>query len=60
MHAHGVDVLDEADGDHLVLGVADDLQLQLFPAQHRFLDEDLVDQAGAMPALATVRNSSML
>ena len=41
VHAHGVDVLDEADGDHLVLGVADDLQLQLLPAQHRLLDQDL-------------------
>ena len=50
MHAHGVDVLDEADGDHLVLGVADDLELQLLPAQHRFLDQDLADQAGGEPA----------
>ena len=44
--AHGVDVFDEADGDHLVLGVPDDLQLQLLPAQDRFLDEDLADEAG--------------
>ena len=50
MHAHGVHVLDEADGDHLVLGVADDLQLQLLPAEHRFLDQDLADQAGGEAA----------
>ena len=46
VHAHGVHVLDEADGDHLVLGVAHHLELQLFPAQHRFLDQHLADQAG--------------
>ncbi len=50
MHAHGVHVLDEADGDHLVLGVADDFQLQLLPAEHGFLDEDLADHAGGEAA----------
>ena len=49
--AHRIDVLDEADGDHLVLGVADDFQFQLFPAQDRLLDQDLSDQAGGQPAL---------
>ncbi len=46
VHAHGVHVLDEADRDHLVLGVADDFQFQLLPAQHRLFDQDLPDQAG--------------
>ena len=48
--AHRIDVLDEADGDHLVVGIAHDLQLQLFPAQHRFLHQHLVDQAGGQAA----------
>ena len=38
VHAHGVDVLDEAYGNHLVLGVPDDLQLELFPAEHGLLN----------------------
>ena len=41
-----IDVLDEADGDLLALGVADDLQLQLLPAEDGFLDQDLSDEAG--------------
>ena len=45
MDAHGVHVLDEADGDHLVLRVADHLELQLLPSEHRFLDQDLVHDA---------------
>ena len=50
MHAHGVHVLDEADGDLLVLGVAHDLQLQLLPAEHRLLHQDLADEARGQPA----------
>jgi hypothetical protein len=50
VHAHGVHVFDEADGDHLVFGVANDLQFQLLPAEHRFLDEDLADHAGRKAA----------
>ncbi len=51
---HGVDVLDEADGDLLVLGVADDFQFELLPAQDRFLDQDLADEARRKPRLAIV------
>ena len=46
MDSHGVHVFDEADRDHPVLGVPDDLQLQFLPAQHGFLDKDLPDEAG--------------
>jgi len=42
--AHGVHVLDEAHRDQLVLGVADDLQLQFLPAEDRLLDQDLADR----------------
>ena len=42
MHAHRVDVFDEADGDHLVLGIAHDFDFEFFPAEDGFLDEALV------------------
>jgi hypothetical protein len=47
--AHRIDVLDEADGDHLVLAVADDFELQLLPAENRLLDQDLSHQTRAQP-----------
>ncbi len=40
VHAHCVEVFDRADDDHVVRFVAHDLQLEFFPAQHRFLDQD--------------------
>ena len=42
MHAHRVNVFDEADGDHLVLGIAHDFNFQLFPTEDGFFDEALV------------------
>ena len=39
VHAHGVEVLDGADDDAVVRLVADDLHLELLPAEQRFLDE---------------------
>ena len=50
VHPQGVDVLDEADGDLLALGVAHHLQFQFLPALHRFLDQDLVHPAGGQAA----------
>ncbi len=47
VYAHGVDVFNKADRDHFVLAVTHHFQLQFFPAQHRLLDQDLVDHAGA-------------
>ena len=41
VNAHGVDILDEADRDHVALGITDDLQLQLFPAGDGLLNENL-------------------
>ena len=46
MNSHGVHVLYEADGDHMILGIPDHLQLQLLPSCNRLLDEHLADQAG--------------
>ncbi len=42
---HGIDVFDEADGDHVVFRVADDFQLQLLPADDGFFDQNLADEA---------------
>jgi len=50
--ADRVDVLDEADGDHLVLRVAHDLDLELLPVEDRLLDEALVGERGVEPARA--------
>ena len=44
--AHRVDVLDEADGDHIAVRVTDNLQLQFLPAQDRFLYQNLSHEAG--------------
>ena len=50
MHAHRVDVLDGADGDELSLGIADDLELELLPAQDALLDQDLGDRGRGQAA----------
>ena len=46
MDAHRVEVLHAADGDRGVRRVAQDLELDLVPADQRTLDEDLADRAG--------------
>ena len=50
VNADRVDILDKAYGDHVVVLVADDFQLKLFPAKDRLLDENLVDQTGLKAA----------
>ena len=47
--AHRVDVLDRADDDHVVVAIAHQLELELAPAEHRLLDEHLVDRARGEP-----------
>ena len=42
MDADRVNVFDKANRDHLVLGVADNFYLKLFPAKNRFLNQALV------------------
>ncbi len=49
--AHRIDVLDGADDDEVVGDVAHHLELELFPADHRFLDEHLVHRAQLDPPL---------
>ena len=46
VHAHRVDVFDRADDDAVVGPVADHLHLELFPPEHRLLDQHLVDRRG--------------
>ncbi len=45
VHAHGIHVLDEADRDHVVLGVAHHLEFQLLPAEHGLFHKHLADEA---------------
>ena len=42
----GIEILDRADDDAVVVAVADDLHLVLFPAEHRFLEQHLVGGRG--------------
>ncbi len=52
--AHRIDVLDRADHDEIVGDVAHHLELELFPADHRFLDQHFVDRAELEAALGEV------
>src|SRR5207245_7650548 len=54
VHAHRIDVLDRADDDEVVADVAHHLELELLPADHRLLDEDLVDRTELDAALREV------
>ena len=54
VHAHRIDVLDRADDDEVVGDVAHHLELELLPADDRFLDEDLVDRAQLEAAFGEV------
>ncbi len=48
---HGVQVLDRADDDHVVLEVPHHLQLELLPPDHRLFEQDRVDPARVEPPL---------
>ncbi len=39
MYAHGIEILDGADDDHVVGQVAHDLKLVFLPAEDRFFDQ---------------------
>ncbi len=45
MNTDGIDILDKADSDLVVLGVSYDLELKLFPTGDGFLNENLVNKA---------------
>ena len=44
--AHGIEILDRADDDDVVVGVAHHLHLEFLPADHRFFQQHLVDGRG--------------
>ena len=46
MDAHGINVLNKADRDHIVVRITDDLQFQFFPAKDRFFHKHLAHQTG--------------
>ncbi len=48
--AHGVDVFNEADGDHIAFGVPDHFQLQFLPAQNGLFHQDLAHDTGLKPS----------
>ena len=50
MHAEGIDVFNEADGDHVVVRITHHLKLQLLPAEDGFLHQDLPHQTGLKPS----------
>jgi hypothetical protein len=54
VHAHRIEVLDRADDDAVVALVAHHLHLELFPPQHRFLDQHLVGGRGVDATLDDV------
>ena len=51
MHPHGIEVLDRAHDDDVVVAVAHHLELELVPALDGVLDEHLVDRALTQPSL---------
>ena len=52
MDADSIDILDEADGDHLIFRIAHDFHFKLFPVEDRLLNEALASQRSVKPALA--------
>jgi hypothetical protein len=52
MHAHRIQVFDRADDDAVVLAVAHHLHLELFPAEQRLLDQQLLGRRGFEATLA--------
>ena len=46
MYAEGIDVFNEADGDHVVFTVSYNFQLQFFPAENGFFHENLTYHTG--------------
>ena len=57
VHAHRVEVLDRADDDAVVLPVAHDLHLEFFPAEQRFLDQQLVRRRAGRARACTSRRT---
>jgi hypothetical protein len=52
MDAHGVHIFNGADDNDIVVFIPHDLQFVFFPAQDRFFEHDLSDQAGIKSGLS--------
>src|SRR5690606_12585528 len=52
MHAHGIEVLDRADDDAVVLLVADHLHLVFLPTDQRFVDQQFLGRRKIQTAVA--------
>jgi hypothetical protein len=50
MYAHGINIFNKANRDHLIFRVTNYFQLKLFPAYYRLLNQHLPDQAGSNSA----------
>ena len=49
MDAHGVQVLNGADDHHIIISVPHHFKLEFLPADYRFFQHDLMNQAGIEP-----------
>ncbi len=52
VHAHRIQILDRTDDDAIVVAVAHHFHLEFFPAEQRFLDQQLARRRGFQSALA--------
>ena len=52
MNAHGIDIFDKADCDHIVVRVPDDLQFQFLPSQDGFFYQNLSHKTGLQSSCA--------
>ena len=49
MYAHGIEILHGANDDDIVVGVAQQFQLEFFPAQHSLFYEHFMNRGGLEP-----------
>jgi hypothetical protein len=52
VNAHRIEVLDRTDDDAVVFPVANNLHLELFPADQRFLDQEFSGRTGLQTTFA--------
>ena len=52
MHAKRVNIFNEAYGNHVILCITDDFQLQLFPSENGLFDQNLSHKTRLQTAFA--------
>ena len=60
MHTKGIDIFNKAYGNHIAFGITHNLQFQLFPAENRFLYQNLTNEGSLQTACAYGFSSSTL